>query len=240
MLFKKGNSKLGSKIWTFSIPAGDTCPYKTEACSKECYAAAGFFLMPNVKRSLEASYEATKANDFAAIAIAELKKIKAQVCRVHVAGDLYSIEYAKKWLKIFQGSPDCRFFIYTRSWRGKEFSKVLSDMAKCKNVKLWYSIDKDTGKPNKIPKNVRLAYMQVDPTDIPSYSFDLTFRVDRLVQSSIAKKVGNATVCPPENGVTKNINCMKCSICYTDKSESVNWNNAKPNNKISLPVINGI
>ena len=36
-----GNTKLG-KMPNFSIPAGDTCPGKSEFC-KDCYAQKGFF-----------------------------------------------------------------------------------------------------------------------------------------------------------------------------------------------------
>src|SRR5437870_3893050 len=100
MPFQQGNSKLGKKIWTYSIPAGDSCPGKTEACSEECYAAEGFFLMPNVKRSLQRNWDETKSPDFAAWAIGELKRVKAKVVRVHVAGDLYDATYAEKWLEI--------------------------------------------------------------------------------------------------------------------------------------------
>jgi hypothetical protein len=233
--FRQGNSKLGKKIWTFSIPAGGSCPGKTDACSKECYAADGFFLMPNVVRSLNKNWDETRQPDFVDNAINHLKKVKAKVCRVHVAGDLYDKEYAEKWLTIFKNVPDCRFFIYTRSWRIADIRPVITKMSRCKNVKMWWSVDKDTGKPKRLPQRTRLAYMQVDSTDIPAYRVDLFFRVDRAMNQVSVKKINNTLVCPVENGFTKDMNCMKCGFCWRDKGEVIDW--VRSTSKIELNVI---
>lgn len=223
MLFKQGNTKLGRRIYTFSIPAGDTCPGKTGTCGKECYAAEGFFVMPNVARSHLAAYNVTKSPSFVEDAVAELKKIKAKVVRVHVAGDLYSRAYAQKWLAIFRKSPQCRFFIYTRSWRIKDIRPVITKMSKLPNVRMWWSVDKDTGRPRSKPKTARLAYMQVDHSDIPIYKVDLFFRTG-LLRDRIIKSINKGLVCPVENGVTKDMNCMKCGFCWRDKGETITWN----------------
>lgn len=234
MGFQQGNSKLGRKIWTFSIPAGDTCPGKTEVCSKECYAAEGFFLMPNVARSLERNWDETRDPDFVYQSVHHLRRVKAKVCRVHVAGDLYDAEYAQKWLDIFRQVPECRFFIYTRSWRLDNIRPAIIRMAKLPNVRMWWSVDKDTGKPRHVPKNVRLAYMQVAHEDVPRYRADLVFRVDRLYDK-VVKKVNGAMVCPVENGVTEDMTCMKCGFCWRDKGETFDWSNVKA--KLELPVV---
>ncbi len=234
MPFQQGNSKLGKKIWTYSIPAGDTCPYKTDACSKECYAADGFFLMPNVKKSLQKNWDETKKDTFDQWAISELKRVKAKVVRVHVAGDLYDLAYVKKWYNIFKACSDTRFFIYTRSWIGKELRPAITKMAKLKNVRMWWSVDKDTGAPKRVPKNVRLAYMQTTHEDLPSYKVDLFFRVDRLYDR-VAKKINNALVCPVENGITKDMNCMKCGYCWRDRDEKIDW--ASKAQRLALPIV---
>lgn len=234
MLFQQGNTKLGKKIWTFSIPAGDTCPGKTEACSKECYAASGFFLMPNVAKSLKHKWNATQLESFVSQAISELKSSKAKVCRVHIAGDLYDAEYAKKWLDIFKAVPECRFFLYTRSWRVPEIKTVIMKMARLSNVRMWWSTDKDTGRPNRVPKKVRLAYMQVAHNDVPRYKPDLVFRVDRL-RDKVVKRVNTAMVCPVENGVTEDMTCMKCGFCWRDKDEVVDW--SRHQTRLELPIV---
>jgi hypothetical protein len=191
--------------------------------------------MPNVKKSLTKNWDSTKEDDFVDKSVAELKRVGAKVCRVHVAGDLYSVEYAQKWLAIFKALPECRFFIYTRSWRGAEFKTVMSSIAKCKNVRLWLSVDKETGKPKRVPKGARLAYMQVAHDDVPKYKVDLVFRTDNL-KDVVAKKVGNATVCPVENGATRDMNCMKCGICWRDKGEQFDWTTVKTR-KTALPML---
>lgn len=234
MPFQQGNSKLGRKIWTFSIPAGETCPGKTQACSDECYAAEGFFLMPNVARSLKRNLSETYEPNFVERSVAHLQRVKAKVCRVHVAGDLYDREYSKKWLAIFTKVPECRFFIYTRSWRLPDMRPILSRMAKLPNVRMWWSVDKDTGKPKRVPEKVRLAYMQVALDDIPSYETHVVFRVDRL-RSTVVKKVNGGLVCPVENGITEGMSCMKCGYCWRDKGETVDWSKVRA--KLELPVV---
>lgn len=235
MPFQQGNSKLGRKIWAFSIPAGSTCPGKTDSCSNECYAAKGFFLMPNVKRSLQANYAETQQPNFVSKSIAHLKKVKAKVCRVHVSGDLYDKAYAQKWLKIFKAIPDCRFFIYTRSWRIKDIKPVVVKMARLPNVKMWYSVDAETGQPKRVPKTVRLAYMQTSHEDVPAYPTHLIFRVDRLLDR-VAKKVNGVQVCPVENGVTQKLTCVKCGICWKDRDEVFDWSSS-PALKYELPMV---
>lgn len=235
MSFQKGNSKLGKQIWTFSIPAGSTCPGKTDACSKECYAAKGFFLMKNVKKALVDNVKNAESGVFVDWAVTQLTYFKVKVCRVHVSGDLYSKEYADNWLAIFKALPKCRFFIYTRSWRIDDIRPVIEQMAKLKNVRLWYSTDKETGKPSKLPKNARIAYMQTTEDDVPSYKPHVVFRVDRL-RDKVVKYVNNGLVCPVENGITENITCVKCGHCWRDKGEIFDWGPASK--RTALPVLN--
>lgn len=227
MPFQQGNSKLGKKIFTYSIPAGTTCPGKSKPCEM-CYAQEGFFQMPSVAKSHQRNWDETKDPGFAEWAIDELYRLKAKVVRVHVAGDVYDVAYAKKWLKIFKGCPDVRFFIYSRSWRIPEIRPFLVEMSKCSNVKMWWSVDWDTGKPANKPKTVRLAYMQINAADIPKFKVDLVFRVDEL-RNTIVKRVNGALVCPVENGVTENMNCMKCGFCWRNKGEVIDWGKTKTN-----------
>jgi len=100
-------------------------------------------------------------------------------------------------------------------------------MSKLSNVKMWWSVDHETGCPPRLPKNVRLAYMQVETNDIPDYKVDLVFRVDRVRDQLIAKKVANALVCPVENGITKQMDCMRCGFCWRNKGEVVDWSVVK-------------
>lgn len=211
-MLAKGNSKLGKTIWCFSIPAGASCPGKSEICSSRCYAQKGFFVMPSVQRAQENNWEITRRGDFVEQMLDELKKKKATVVRIHVAGDYYSAEYVRKWIQIVRACPDIKFFTYTRSWRIPEIRKVLTELSHCPNVRMWWSVDKETGDPPNRPKTVRCAYMAVDLNDIPDTKMDLVFR-DYPMRGIEQKHINGVLVCPPENGVTK-LTCEKCGLCW--------------------------
>jgi hypothetical protein len=209
----QGNSKLGRLIWGFSIPAGDTCPGKSERCDDRCYAQKGMFVMPAVKRAHARNLEATKMSDFADRIIEEIRKHKCSVVRIHVAGDYYSVAYIQKWHKIVKACPDVRFFTYTRSWRLPKLREAIEKYVKdCPNLRMWYSVDGETGNPVRVPKRVRTAYMAVAMHDIPSNKMDLVFR-DYGIRGAVQKRINGVLVCPPENGVT-DLTCEKCGICW--------------------------
>ncbi len=211
-LLVRGNSKIGREIWQWSIPAGSTCPGRTELCDERCYAQKGFFTMPNVKSSLQERLRASRRNDFETEMIAEIKKITARVIRIHVAGDYYSLDYIDKWHNIVKACRDVTFFTYTRSWRVPELRRGLTKFAGNPNLRLWYSIDQETGLPGNVPSGVRLAYMSVASDDIPPHRADLVFR-DYNMRKTVQKRINGVQVCPPENGVT-DISCQTCGICW--------------------------
>lgn len=218
MPFQKGNSKLGNAIYTWSIPAGSTCPGKSKPC-EECYAQDGFFKMRNVHDALYRNELRSKESDFVQYAVDELTRLKAKVCRIHVAGDMYDAVYAAKWYNIMQQLPDVRFFLYTRSWRVEEIRPELLKMSRdLPNLRQWWSVDWDTGKPKRVPKRVRLAYMQTSATDLPRFNVDLIFRVDEL-RGTVMKRHKKALVCPVENGVNEDFTCVRCGFCWRDKGE---------------------
>lgn len=213
MAFSKNNSKLGKDIWSFSIPAGSTCPGKTDLCSNLCYAAKGFFVMPAVKKSLDENLTKSKSDEFVNWVTAEIVKNKIKILRVHVAGDMFSLDYANSWYQVMKSCPDTRFFLYSRSWRIPEIKPCLIKMSKLNNAKIWWSVDRETGKPPIVPSKIRLAYMQVSSDDVPDYPVSLVFRINNL-RNIVTKKVNGAVVCPPENGVNKQLTCSKCGICW--------------------------
>lgn len=209
-LLTDGNNKLGQGIFTFSLPAVTTCPGSSPACRAECYADRGRF------RWLRAVYnrklEATREEGFAARVVAQIRRQFIGCVRIHVSGDFYSAAYVDAWIAVAKACPETRFYAYTRSWRVPEIRKALQRLARCKNVRLWYSCDRDTGIPDDVPKRVRLAWMQTAHDDVPPRA-DLVFRVVRL-RKVVAKRIGLALVCPVENGATKhNTDCGRCRVC---------------------------
>src|SRR5690349_18630047 len=93
-----GNEKL-SKLDTvsFNIPAFrsadgfPTCP-KAGACATLCYARQGRYMMPKVAATREFNLEKARGDldTFINEAIADLRKIKNGVVRVHDSGDFFS------------------------------------------------------------------------------------------------------------------------------------------------------
>jgi hypothetical protein len=211
-LLREGNSKLGEGIYTFSLPAMDTCPGSSPVCRKECYALRG--RMRFLKASYNRSLEASKAPGFASRMASEIRRRFVACVRIHVAGDFYSAAYVRAWVEVARACPGVRFFAYTRSWRIADMAAALAELALLKNVRLWYSCDRDTGVPGRVPARVRLAWMQAAADEVPPRA-DLVFRVMRL-RRAVVKRVGLAMVCPVENGATGHrTDCGRCRVCLT-------------------------
>lgn len=216
-LFGKGNAKLGPNVLTWSIPAVHSCPGSTALCRSLCYADKNFFRMAAAKSKFSKNWQFSKRKDFVAVATKLLSKTKANtLLRLHVAGDFYDKEYIEKWYDILQQCPHLKTWVYTRSWRLTDMYPAIAKLAALPNVSMWFSCDRETGHPKKMPMGVRTAYMMVDATDIPHYTPDLYFR-DYAVRDTVAKYIQGALVCPAENGISGHVQCEKCKVCILDR-----------------------
>lgn len=216
-LLQPGNTKLGPAIFHWSIPAGETCPGQTPACAAQCYAKRGNHMFPDVQKALRRRLALTRRADFTRLMVAEIKQLWPRVVRIHVAGDFYSAAYTRKWADVARQCPDVRFYAYTRSWRVPSIARELRALAQLPNVRLWYSVDKDSEQPRRLPYRVKVAYMQTAHQDLPRKA-DLLFRVQRLrktVQKLVSLPLADALTCPVENGATGHAtNCQKCKVCW--------------------------
>lgn len=211
-LLGKGNGKLGENIHTFSIPAWDTCPGRSEACSI-CYARKGWFRIGRMREMLDRNLEASRADNFADRMIAEIERRWCRVVRIHVSGDFYDPAYASKWVEIAERCPDVTFYCYTRSWRVAEIVPVLEELAALENTRMWYSADDDTGIPERVPCGVRVAYLLRTEDDRGAETVDLVFR-DKPLRTTVSRRVGLAMVCPVENGTDADTDCGRCKVCW--------------------------
>ena len=168
--------------------------------------------MPSVKDTLERNLKASEEKDFAARMVKEIARRWCRVVRIHVAGDVYSANYARKWVEICRCCPETTFYTYTRSWRIASIAPVLEELAALENVRLWYSADDDTGVPPELPEGVRVAWL-MDRQDGEMETVDLVFRVRKL-RSEPAKRIGLSLVCPVENGSDKETDCGTCRLCW--------------------------
>lgn len=238
-----GNSKLGKTVWHFSMPAIETCPGRSELCSKLCYALKGHFFHANVRDREVVNEQMRHEKNWWRRVVAQMNLHNIREVRIHASGDFDSATYIQDWIKIIRGKPDATFYAYTRSWSATELLPLLDQMSKLPNMQLWHSCDKDTGAPPRRKRCPR-AYLSASDTDFPSYKVDLIFRNDRRVKQV---QLGGVMVCPAErlrskrrpDGTKPNkVTCAQCQICFD--SQRLQWladYNAKMAAKSFLPIL---
>jgi hypothetical protein len=148
-----------------------------------------------------------------------IRRREIRVVRLHVGGDFPGPGYARRWLAFMRRLPAVRFYFYSRSWRVSGIRRVLVAMARLPNVRVWFSCDRETGVPRRIPAAVRVAWLMAAPDDRPPRA-ELVFRIRQLrrrVQKRVDRKgsAGQALVCPTENGATGHrTSCAQCGVCW--------------------------
>ena len=123
-ILKKGNTKLGKKIWDFSLPPVASCPDSTE-CAITCYAVKSYELYKDAKLSWNNNFKLV-INDldaFKTLVINQLSKGKIKSLRIHASGDFYTIDYLNAWLEIIKQFPEIDFFAYTKAFQGSDLVK---------------------------------------------------------------------------------------------------------------------
>ena len=152
-LLVNGNEKIGIGCYHFStLPTNRTFEIeingKTETvqgtckctCVNEktgktaCYATKGNYNYTSVKVALAKRtilcYENLLFVENAIKAQLEADNIK--LCRIHAAGDFFSIEYAEMWRRIVESFPDVTFWTYTKN---KECERVFNGLTNGNIVK---------------------------------------------------------------------------------------------------------
>jgi hypothetical protein len=209
-LLQLGNSKLGSAIHVWSIPAVETCPGSTVVCRGVCYALKHRFRFASVKRRLHSNWRQSLRADFVDRMTREIRASGVLVLRVHVSGDFYDADYARKWLAIVKRSPRVRFYAYTRSWRVPTILPVLQELAACRAMRLWFSTDDECGLPGATVPGTRVTFLQTTPAAAPEAA-DLVFRIRHL-----RKLPALPIVCDQEteSGKRQGVTCGSCKRCF--------------------------
>jgi hypothetical protein len=211
-VLSRGNDKIGGAIFAFNLPAVDTCPGRSAACSA-CYAQRGRWSFPKVQAALRRNWEASRDPFFAERMMREIRRRRARVVRIHASGDFYDSRYLRAWARVARNCPWVKFYAYTRSWRLPGLREELEELATLSNVRLWYSADLDTGVPADPPEGVRVAWLQESHDDPVPEGVDLVFRVHRLRREP-AKRIGLTLVCPVEQGSGTSTTCTSCGLCW--------------------------
>lgn len=134
--FGTGNAKLAPGIFTFSLPAGHSCPAAKECQSRanrrtgtitdgrhtefRCYAATMEARHSSVRRARWHNLEQLKAcgsADAMARLILDSLSPFCRVLRVHDSGDFFSTDYFSAWVAVARHRPDTRVYWYTKSLR---------------------------------------------------------------------------------------------------------------------------
>lgn len=211
-LLTHGNSKLGEGIYAWSLPAIETCPGRSDLCSRVCYAKSGRFRTRTMRSRLSANLAITQADDFVPRVTAEIHRRGVHTLRIHVSGDFYDAEYTRKWATIARQCPRTTLYAYTRSWRVPTIVPALAELSGLQNVRLWFSSDSETGPPLTVPSPVRVAYLQTDRHE-QSIS-DLVFRVSPLRGQPSERHLG-PLFCPTEVVPRRSdVTCTSCRLCH--------------------------
>lgn len=116
---KRSQNSQFKKIFNWTIPAFmtkdgfKTCPMAGN-CVNGCYAKMGAYIWPKVYAKHESNLKLSLTGDFVSVIDAEIKKIKADLIRIHDSGDFYSPEYLEKWIQVIKLNPTVKFYAYTK------------------------------------------------------------------------------------------------------------------------------
>ena len=211
-----GNSKLGSGIYVWSLPAALTCPGRTELCTKLCYALKHRFATATYLWHVMVNWLLACTPLFAVWMTRRLLATRVAVVRIHVSGDFFSAAYVRQWIRIVEALPLVSFYAYTRSWRATDpaLRDALKTLSQMPNVQLWYSVDKESKCPTLTDeeRRVRLAYLSTAEDDVAE-GVDLVFR-DYPARGVVHKYQKGALVCPEENGTGVHVSCSNCGVCW--------------------------
>lgn len=217
----RGNGKLGENIWGWSLPAKVTCPVISEVCNKVCYAMRGRYHSLSVQDALKRNLEIARSRNFARWMNGEIQLHQIRVVRIHVSGDFFSRRYIEQWDRVIEQNPDTRFFAFTRVWAKTRLLPSLAQLARHRNLQLWWSVDHSMPRPPRVP-HVKIGWLALSDEDVPPYPVDLVFR---NASQTHRVRLGGAPVCAYEvrpgfrTKHTHKITCTSCGRCYPVATE---------------------
>lgn len=101
----------------YTVKGTCLCTCMNENGDITCYATKGNYNFKSVLRSLAKKTILTyEYMDFIERAImAQIEADNIKLCRIHAAGDFFSIEYAEMWKRIASAFPGTTFWTYTKN-----------------------------------------------------------------------------------------------------------------------------
>lgn len=160
--YDDAESKISFRYAQFNTRAILDCPCRSAGCEAVCYATKGNHLYPSVKESRINSYAVSKEENFSEKMVYTIryhlttKRYKGNVMllRIHESGDFYSIQYLRKWVKIWRELYDVNsvhFVFYTKSFPfflklNEEEKAVINSMMEKGTLSMNLSIDDTTSR----------------------------------------------------------------------------------------------
>ena len=183
------------------------CPFRSKGCESVCYATKGNHVFRSVKESRSRSYNETKRNDFSEAMVYTIKTEKltaryknaVMIVRIHESGDFYSLQYLKKWVKVwkaFENDNSIVFVFYTKSFPfflmlTEEEKETIRRLQKSGRLSINLSLDDTTN------QSQRIAYLDM----IATYPLCNTYYCTEDVN-----QVEHDNVCDCAD-------CAKCGAC---------------------------
>lgn len=188
-------SKLGCKSW--SLQALETCPGSigdngelVEVC-QGCYATAGNYRFPNVKRVRDINKAEWQADSWVSTMVDALQD--SRFFRWFDSGDMYALDLAEKIYEVCLSTPWCKHWIPTRMYKFAKFREVLDKLNALPNVVVRFSGDNI----GQAPKFGEFVSMVVAPQELHA---------------------ANAHVCP---AYTQGGKCLTCRACWDKNVQNV-------------------
>lgn len=137
---------------SFGLPAGLSCPGKTEFCVS-CYGARAEQYQgveEALDRNLRLLLDAGTVDGMTVLLARMMERFKRdadrlelagrdRIFRIHWDGDFFSIDYAAAWARVIAACPDIQFWAYTRSFTDPV--NVVPTLAGVDNLNLYLSVD---------------------------------------------------------------------------------------------------
>jgi hypothetical protein len=175
-----GNSKLGKKlkIGNVSLTPILSCPNGVPCAStKKCYALKSYRQYPNVRNAWDKNLRIYLNNPdvyFEQIN-SYLQSQLSLYFRWHVGGDIPSIDYLNRMVKLAIQNPQIQFLTFTKNY----------------GAIVHYHNRKDYDNRNLLPKNLAIMVSAWPKLSLPKYIKDLGYRVawyDDGTENRIPKK----------------------------------------------------
>lgn len=205
--YGRGNTKIGTSVFTYSRLAKDTCPGASSECLSCCYAL-------RIGGPVKDVYaENSRIDDVPPI------PEECRLLRVHVSGDFSSAAYIENWIARLTERPDVTAWAYTRSWRVPELLPALERLRALPNVQLFASMDKSIAEMP--PAGWRRAWIEGDArlTPLPAVIANREMKLS-YTHSTVVDDV-SSYVCPEETGAKPN--CEACRYCIEGLKNDVTF-----------------